>query len=187
MQWKHYDCTNPVPNEYLSRSMRCRRCPACLRLRSRQWYMRNWWEIENCHLLGGRSWFVTLTFRSVPSDTYQEVQAWLKRFRKSSRAVARYVAVLEAGTLSGRLHQHLIVCAGASLTQRQMRTKWQSGISEAKLIPPSSTRAVSRYISGYVAKGATTIHASVRWGNPPGEAYLLPSKCRKAPKIKIPF
>lgn len=189
---RSYDCTNPYWNNFTWRSVRCRRCASCLAHRAKVWFVRTNWEIQYAHLVGGRAWFVTLTFKerfirsASPEALYQWVQRWLKRVRKSYSTPVRYVAVLEAGSKGGRLHYHLIVCGGSGLKQRHLRSQWRSGISQAKLIDQSSTRRVAGYVSGYVAKDAVTIHASSKWGDSRGEPYLH-SGAIKAPKIKIPF
>lgn len=118
-------------------TVRCRKCPNCLRTRARQWAMRAKTEIA----ASSRTWFGTLTM--TPSEHHlafsraivmykdstgidleradsdvqfkervkaltPEVTRWLKRLRKNSGAKLRYILVAEAHK-NGLPHFHILV------------------------------------------------------------------------------
>ena len=110
----------------------CRKCSQCLRRRRREWTMRSAAEISQAQ----RTWFVTLTIR--PAQLYvceviagkrdiklkertqneqerarfavivEEIQRFLKRIRKNSKAKLRYICVQELHK-NGNPHYHLLI------------------------------------------------------------------------------
>ena len=126
----------------------CRGCNHCLRRRRRMWTMRAAAEISQSQ----RTWFVTLTIRpgqlylceaiaskrdvglqSLPQDAQEkarfaviveEIQRFLKRIRKNSKAKLRYILVQELHK-SGLPHYHLLIHEVAgTLTKAVLQTAW---------------------------------------------------------------
>jgi hypothetical protein len=139
--------------------VRCRRCRDCARSKARQWAKRTIAEIGT-----RKAWFVTLTYRTGADTSYASVQRWLKRVRKSGAKI-RYIITEEYGSKTGRFHRHAIVVG--DVTQRQLRQRWEDGISQAKLV--RSSRGAAWYVSKYLTKAGGKIRASGRWGRQ-GEA-----------------
>lgn len=153
------DCLSPIRNDWVGRLVRCRRCRNCRRWSAKKWFGRNLLEVRTAP----RSWFVTLTLRN-PVATYSDVQLWLKRVRKGCHPTpVKYVVVLESGSLYGRLHWHLIMTS-TDLAQREIRSPYRGGISEAKLIEKKDQANYAGYICSYIAKSAIRTTASKDWG-----------------------
>lgn len=136
---------------------RCRKCPACLRLRSQEWTARakhEWFSHERC-------WWITLTFRGSVPKFYEEVQKWLKRVRSSSNLSIRYLVSEETGERRNRLHWHVLLFSSKSVTKRCLTSRWKHGFSKCVL---ARTVGVLRYVSKYASK-VGRLRASVGFGN----------------------
>lgn len=91
----------------------CRRCPACLKMRSREWQGRLSREFEYHRLLGRKSLFVTLTYDneyiSNARDTYKkDIATLFDRLRSKFRRNIRHFCISELGEKKGRFHVHAI-------------------------------------------------------------------------------
>lgn len=127
-----------------------------------------------------KTWFVTLTFRTVPEEPYKEIQKWLKKIRKDYKGKLKYLCTTEHGSVNGRLHYHLLVHGEQTLTQRIVRSNWSHGISEAKLVTKSPVQSAAqhdlqtatnslkaaRYVCKYIMKDNQKIRASQHYGIP---------------------
>lgn len=130
----------------------CGKCRYCLSLKRWRYSARIAAETH----VAPRTWFVTLTLRKAMSDQigYKIVQRWIKRVRAAGASL-RYAAVAEHGSQATmRLHYHVVVHGAHSLTQRQLRSKWRGGISEATLVSSGDAPTVARY-SSKMARYAT--------------------------------
>lgn len=187
-EWGPADATTA----YLS--VRCRKCPPCLRQRAKVWATRAQLEL----VAARRSWFGTLTvrpeerFRAVmradhalaqrgvvwntlsQSEQFAEIakilradfQRYLKRVRKATRARLRYLMTTEAHA-DGFPHLHLILheYEGAA-TKRLLEDQWPLGFSNWRLVNGHDHR-VPWYVAKYLTKSilAKPI-ASLRYGRP---------------------
>lgn len=208
----HGDCSAPVyhhlfgyPDEVCVRlgiepdrpvaqemTVRCRKCPDCLRHRARLWAARAADEIK----VSQRTWFATLTLR--PDRALQaryaaharldepqgrcndegklfaemarfvapELTLFLKRIRKNSSAKLRYLLVCEAHK-SGIPHWHALIHENGSdpVTKRQLDEAWRWGFAKFKLIDGDESTA-PYYVSKYLSKSALTrVRASKSYGD----------------------
>ena len=164
----------------------CRTCDRCLRRRRRLWTMRAAAEVTQAK----RTWFVTLTLR--PSQRYiceaiaekrdvalrsrtqdeqekarfavivEEIQRFLKRIRKNSKAKLRYICVQELHK-SGEPHYHMLIHeVEGTLTKAVLQAAWRWGFSQAKLADPKTAIYVSKYLSK--SQGAR-VRASLGYGH----------------------
>lgn len=144
-------CLSPL--SFQGKDVPCGKCRFCLSLKRWRYSAR---ISAECHW-HPRTWFVTLTLRKKMSDKvgYLLVQRWLKRVRASGVSL-RYAAVAEHGSQATmRLHYHVVVHGDHSLTQRQLRSKWRGGISQATLVTSGDAANVARYsskLARYVSK-----------------------------------
>ena len=163
----------------------CRRCAACLRRRRRLWTLRAAAEISQAV----RTWFVTLTLqpsrrflceavaktRDIKYDErtqdeqdrarfaviVEEIQRFLKRIRKNSKAKLRYCCVQELHK-SGNPHYHLLIHeVEGTLTKAVLQAAWTWGFSQAKLSDPRT----AIYVCKYLTKGeGARVRASLGYG-----------------------
>ena len=163
----------------------CRKCAHCLRRRRREWTMRSAAEISQAQ----RTWFVTLTIR--PAQLYvceviagkrdiqlmertqeeqerarfavivEEIQRFLKRIRKNSKAKLRYICVQELHK-NGNPHYHLLIHeVEGTLTKAVLQSAWSYGFSQAKLADPKT----AIYVCKYLTKGeGARVRASLGYG-----------------------
>jgi hypothetical protein len=136
----------------------CRKCAACMRIRSRRWQRRAQREFEQAP----RTWWVTLTHRADPAPSYKDVQRWLKVIRKAHPSI-RYLITEETGHASGRLHWHVLVHSSSGLQRRPMEQAWRFGYCHARL---AKTAGLASYMAKYQAK-AGKLRASSRYGTRP--------------------
>ena len=153
----------------------CRKCPTCLRNRSRLWAARA--KIET--MRATRTWMVTLTINPehrfrfsliAGSRDYiksysvisKEVTKMLKRLRKSGHKF-RYLCIAEAHK-DGYPHIHMLVHEGfKAIPKREIQKQWPYGFTTVKLVD-SSPRA-ARYVTKYMAKDMNTrVRASQKYG-----------------------
>lgn len=168
----------------------CRRCVKCLQFRSLRWRERALRECAATLALGRRTWFVTLTFSpahlagvlaearkefgdaelvSVDRAAYRHVRGYLDRVRKAGFPF-RYLAVMERGEQTGRLHYHLLLheSRAGPVLKRTLETRWRSHV-HCRLVDMDKDRGVDGAAS-YVAKYATKsclirMRASARYGS----------------------
>jgi len=163
----------------------CRQCERCARRRRRLWTVRAAAEITQAV----RTWFVTLTIR--PGQLYicetiankrdiqlnlrsqdeqerarfavivEEIQRFLKRIRKNSKAKLRYICVQELHK-NGNPHYHLLIHeVEGTLTKAVLQAAWTWGYSQAKL---TDTRTAI-YVCKYLSKGqGARVRASLGYG-----------------------
>lgn len=169
---------------------KCRRCAPCLKARSQEWAYRARVELA----AAARTWFGTMTlspsehwlascrwqaakagrtwaelspseqFQAEHSVVCQDITRWLKRVRKESGALLRYLLVAEPHK-SGLPHYHILiheVSPALQVGERTLRRQWKLGHSKFKLVEGS---AVAGYVSKYLTKDASArVRASVRYG-----------------------
>lgn len=174
--------------------VRCRRCKPCRTYEARKWQARGIVEIDaavrtwfgtltlspqaqehyrnvarlNC-LRRGTDWDALGPggqFGKVVQAIYPEVQLWLKRVRKSTKAGMRYVIVAEPHE-SGAPHFHLLVhqCTSVAIRERDLTSKWRIGrITQFRLV--NDRRGVF-YVTKYITKDAAArVRASASYGSP---------------------
>lgn len=93
----------------------CGRCPNCLRRQRQEWFIRNKIELQNSQ----NGFFITLTYEEshlphshdgLPCFSVDDIQKWLKRFRKSLNTVGvKYFLASEYGDQFGRPHYHALL------------------------------------------------------------------------------
>lgn len=170
--------------------VRCRKCFACIKERRKLWMGRAIGECLHAQASGGRTWFVTLTFRSEPASEKEaigELQRYFKRLRKGRAdpiirggvkravppAVVRYAAVTERGEENGRLHLHCLVHGDARWLQ--LYAAWGQGHLQARQvrvepddrgrIDPRQARVIL-YATKYIGKSGNRLIASLYYGRP---------------------
>lgn len=172
--------------------VRCRKCSSCVKSRRKLWMGRAIGEVLHAHARGGRTWFVTLTFRSEPQSEKEaigELQKWFKRIRKGraepitrggvARAIPpaefRYVAVTERGEKNGRIHLHCLV--HGNVRWLQLHSAWGLGHMQARVVKvtPDDNGRIDRgdarvilYATKYIGKSGNKLVASLHYGRPPG-------------------
>lgn len=182
---------------------RCRRCPACLRIRRKLWAARGAAESGR----SARTWFGTLTlapdeqyrfrcqaaielkrqgvnldelapdqvFKEVHKRISREITLYLKRVRFDSKARLRFICVAEAHK-SGLPHYHMLVheVSRWEPVRYDVLTKhWRLGFSKWKLVDANDPRAGS-YVAKYLGKSALArVRASVRYGRSDPDHSLL--------------
>nr|QJB21683.1 MAG: replication initiator protein [Microvirus sp.] len=163
----------------------CRKCHRCVKRRARMWTMRAASEVTQAE----RTWFVTLTLS--PESLYRceaiannadvmyhqrtqdeqerarfdvivkEIQRFLKRVRKNSKAKLRYICVQELHK-SGNPHYHLLIHeVHGTLLKRVVQDAWTLGFSQCKLADPRTAIYVCKYLNK--AQGAR-VRASLGYG-----------------------
>lgn len=167
--------------------VRCRKCDACMKHRSRLWTARAMDETR----MSTRTWFGTLTlapdrqtwaryaalkrlgeresliteeavFAMSVSLIGDEITKFLKRVRKA--APFRYLLVTEAHK-SGLPHFHLLIHEYAgSITKRKLDASWRYGFSQFRLINVGDEARVG-YVCKYLSKSVLTrVRASKDYG-----------------------
>lgn len=182
-------------------TVRCRKCPACLKMRSRMWYARAMTET----LASARTWFGTITlnpeaqFLSIararrnatrrglvweqmtPQEQFAhihrangaELTLWIKRVRKQSGAPLRYLLVCEAHK-SGLPHYHCLVHEtddAAPVRHHVLSDQWKLGFTNFKLCTDAKQAG---YLCKYLSKSAEArVRASARYGENALQAQCL--------------
>lgn len=177
---------------FVDLTVRCRRCPWCLKQRAKLWSLRARAEIH----AASRTWFGTMTlrpqehwlascraevamartgvkwaelspdeqFQALHAENSKEITKWLKRIRKESASRLRYFLVAEAHK-SGLPHYHILVherWLGGTVTERTMRHQWKLGHSKFNLVHDAGA---SWYVAKYLAKASRArVRASERYG-----------------------
>lgn len=102
--------------------VRCYHCVGCRLTRRDEWAARILMENQ----LHAHSRFLTLTYgdaaieSGLVSNTYRDVQLFLKRYRKQTGESVRFFVSGERGPATGRLHWHMILfgCRPWSITEK---------------------------------------------------------------------
>lgn len=159
-------CLNPNFVPYVTRetrrhtvlrSVRCRKCVKCLKVRQGQWAYRATVE----YLAAKRTWWLTLSYRGKHEPDYEDVKRFYKRLRKKEGGRGlRYVVSEERGGKNDRLHWHILLHCQPSLTRRQIERSWDFGYVHARL---AKTAGLGGYLAKYLAK-QSRIRASVSYG-----------------------
>lgn len=197
---------------WLDITVRCRRCRNCLRYKSRMWTeracveiaqsARTWfgtltWSPHNHYTAYCRAWqtaksrAVDLTQLS-PSERFArlvhahgpEVQRYLKRVRKNSHTLIRYLSVWEQHK-SGYPHVHMLlheVHKSEPVRHRVLTDAWTGGFSKWKLCRLDESAAAAKYVAKYLTKSGTVarVRASVLYG------HALEQKASEAPRALTP-
>jgi len=130
-------------------SVRCRRCPGCLRARRYLWALRAELETFNA----GRTLLFTGTFRAQPHErgvAADEVTRYLKRLRWQGSPF-RYFTAFERHK-SGAWHVHMLL-HGAGLSTRAARRPWSAGFSNARVADLRAAAYVTKYVTKDLADG----------------------------------
>jgi len=179
---------------FLDIVVRCRRCPPCLKQRRAIWrermiaecakYQRNWFctltyrpeaHFRNTLIAVDIAAKAGVDYYALNADDqfrYQcrvvtrDIQLFVKRLRKNSRADLRYIAVIERHK-SGHPHVHMIIHEVDVLKPVRyavLSGAWHDGFSRFKLCDERT----SRYISKYLTKDyASRVQCSVSYGRLP--------------------
>lgn len=172
-------------------SVRCRKCSKCLAKRAKLWTARAIDEIaaanrtwfgtltlspeqqfrfrclaDRAVTLGGTRWRSldeTEQFKETVKQINPELTKFLKRARKNSGAVLRYLLVTEAHK-SGLPHFHLLLHEHEhTATKVVLEAAWKLGFSKFKLVDQDKRASV--YVCKYLAKSAITrVRASGKYG-----------------------
>lgn len=180
---------------------RCRKCAACCNQRAKLWRARAYEEARaaprtwfgtltvnpgNAHLLMSAT-RKRLADQGVDLDTLpaaerfrercrelgREVQLFLKRLRKQTKAPIRYLCVVERHK-SGEPHLHMLVhevSPDLPVRHAQLTQQWALGFTQWKLI--ADVRSAG-YVTKYVAKDSVArVRASKRYGATTAYAIAL--------------
>lgn len=174
--------------------VRCRQCPECLKARAAHWRMRILSEASSsartwlCTLtvnpdervkclsrLRVRLAKQGLDFDALPPDEQwreihselsRDVTTYLKRVRKNSGAVLRFIAVAESHK-SGYPHFHMLIhqkWPDQPVLWRHLDT-WKLGFAKYNLVDQSDKSALT-YCAKYLSKSiAARVRASLRYGD----------------------
>ena len=157
---KSKTCSIPKWNNWLTGNyVPCRRCENCLHRKRSYWVHR---MVREQHYWA-RVWFITLTYRNVHDHDYKNVQTYLKRCRRKTPDIIKYVCTTEfesKGSRSYNPHHHLLVYSTASSRYRHFSGKWDHGYATVKDVS-SGLAKETRLPSGvydkpakYIAKGS---------------------------------
>lgn len=174
--------------------IRCRKCEECLKHRRRLWTARAMAETKNAlrtwfgtlTISPERRFQAMLKaerdagtrraesldkldsnerLRAITRQLSPEVTRWLKRVRQQSKAMLRYLLVVEPHQ-DGFPHFHMVLHE-QSLTpcsKRILEDQWSYGFSQWRLVPQGEMRQVT-YVCKYLTKSAQTrVRASRHYG-----------------------
>lgn len=96
-------------NEFII--VNCRQCSFCKAIRQKELITKTQLELENTNQQGC---FITLTYneknkKNTQGENKIELQKFLKRLRKNTKAKFKYISCGEYGKLFGRIHLHIII------------------------------------------------------------------------------
>lgn len=124
-------------------------------------------------------------FRLRVAEAGRDIQKYLKRVRKESRAPLRYILVAEAH-LSGLPHFHILVHERAldrPVRQHTLRDQWCLGFSRWKLV---SDVAQVTYVTKYISKSAAArVRASQRYGTAVSLSSIAVSVGERPPQTNL--
>lgn len=179
----------------LSINVRCRECVNCLEARRRMWAWRavseweaserTWFVTLTCRpsahdhfkMLAQRASDVRANAWETLSPDEQfiarhrsissEITRWLKRVRKNSGAVFRYLCVAEAH-VSGLPHYHVLIHqqgSDVSVDRRTIEAAWRVGFTQSKLV---LDKRAAIYVCKYLGKSMLArVRASKGYGRQP--------------------
>jgi len=136
-------------------SVRCRRCPGCLRARRYLWALRAQLETFEAQ----RTLLFTGTYRDQPYDrevAAAEVTRYFKRLRKSLDEPLRYLCCFERHK-SGAWHCHMLLHSNypRDLTTKAARRPWLAGWSKANVANLQAAGYVTKYVTKDLADEST--------------------------------
>lgn len=112
-------CKNPTYRDKIWLYVPCGKCSECRKRYQQDWFVRTYFEYLDCKNKGGITLYVTLTYNNnclpfyedTPVFSRQDVQKFLKRFRKSMNSAfgsdcVRYFITSEYGGETHRPHYH---------------------------------------------------------------------------------
>ena len=171
-------------------AVRCRKCETCLNARAAHWRIRanqefrlakrTWFGTLTLapeahfkalslarHALAKQGFdFETLSPEDQLSERHKQIgpliTRYLKRLRKRSGAILRYILVMEAHK-SGLPHYHMLIheCVG-SVLHKHLQGSWDHGFSNWKLVADEGSAS---YVCKYLSKSALArVRASVKYG-----------------------
>lgn len=183
------------PSHVLEMDVRCRQCVECLKARARHWKLRAQAEIKategrtwfgtltlrpDAHFKAVSRARLRLAAQGIDFDRLDakeqfservreigpEITLWLKRVRKESGALLRYILVVEAHK-SGLPHFHCLiheVLPEGPVGERTLRKQWTGGFSMFKLVAQGINTAAN-YVTKYLTKSAISrVRASKGYG-----------------------
>lgn len=154
----------------------CRRCPACLKLRSAEWQGRLVREYEYWHALDRGTLFVTLTYDNEyiknAHNTYsKDIAHFFDSLRSKFRRSIRHFCVAELGDTKGRFHVHCLLFDAPRILRPHknlkfspkakvyhgsndiLKSRWKKGIVDCSWLQGAKGAA---YVAKYVAKQKPT-------------------------------
>lgn len=183
------------PAHVLEMDVRCRQCIECLKARARHWKLRAQAEIKategrtwfgtltlrpDAHFKAVSRARLRLAAQGIDFDRLDakeqfservreigpEITLWLKRVRKESGALLRYLLVVESHK-SGLPHFHVLiheVRADAPVRNRTLGSQWLLGFSDFRLVAQGINTAAN-YVTKYLTKSAISrVRASKGYG-----------------------
>lgn len=162
---------------FLDVSVKCRKCPACLRYRRKLWMARAMSETEWAAQNMCRTWFITFTLSArsrarAPWDARMMKKAFrLFTIAARKKVKFRYLLAVEYHK-DGTPHLHALIHEMDPLkpiTKRVLSSFWKLGFAHVKLV--SHTRKAGSYVSKYMSKDMETgrVPCSLGYGRPSGK------------------
>lgn len=187
--------------------VRCRKCSNCLRVKALQWRLRSRGEYGQsvrtwlCTLTLNPAAHTTMLYRAAlrlsksgvkidalpdaeqfaerETESFRELQKWMKRLRKNSGSKIRYLAITEKH-MSGLPHYHVLLHEqdpeGPVRYDNHLKASWPLGFGHYKLVRDVQAAA---YVCKYLSKSPEArVRASAHYGNAssvPSAALALPS------------
>lgn len=169
--------------KYIDMEVPCRKCPDCLRRRSRQWRKRALRELGTAN----RTWLATFTVApenrvlwayrlNTPLSNPLSDEAYVRLWREFSRELTkyfkrqrkagyrfRYLLVAEKHK-DGFPHAHALIHEiGEPVTKRQLESEWALGFTSFKLADrePKTAYYVTKYLSKCMM---ARVRASLKYG-----------------------
>lgn len=209
------------PSHVLEMDVRCRQCVECLKARARHWKLRAQAEIKategrtwfgsitlrpEAHFMAMSRARLRLAAQGIDFDRLDakeqfservreigpEITLWLKRVRKESGAMLRYLLVVEAHK-SGMPHFHVLiheVRPEGPVRERTLREQWTLGFTKFNLVA-QGVNTVSNYVTKYLTKSAISrVRASKGYGQrsiSDLDHSLDPMRVMRERKIDPPF
>lgn len=191
-------CSNPVwisnksarygNGHSVGRFVPCGHCVDCLRKRQNEWYVRFYLESKYWKkvLPSSQTLFITLTYEDkyLPKNreiAFKNLRALFKQIeRKGFVPRLRYYVVSENGSVTGRLHFHLLIF-GVDMRKfpfgvdKEFKKLWSYGFSDCEIASPKTFT----YVSKYVTKDLDTFKDADSW--------KPISSCSKRPPLGILF
>ncbi len=124
----------------------CGRCVECRIAKAREWETRLVHESKYYE----KKCFVTLTYNNecLPKDyslKKKELQKWIKRLRKRTKAKIKYYACGEYGTQKWRPHYHIIILGLGLEDRNQIEDTWGNGFVHIGTVTSNSIKYTADY------------------------------------------